>query len=367
MTKQDTQHLNYAYFQALIKNQLSQTQIREHETHLAQCERCRVLAETLTDARTIAGRPSKTVDVHPRKADLTATIEKLLAEECSPREAADLLGHVVSCKRCFSYLESFFEEAFRPLGENIADQLQMYAGISIAKQALALRPPKSSWTAPLTDWVKKIIPEPIPKWGLATAGAAMCLLIVFGGIRYYQTSYRLNLSEKILKEHHRVFVEDTPRPSGGYAAAGISVLMAPDTASYLAQALDLTKKALDNGADKNRSQHLLARILIFQNQLAEADSVFHQLEPAAQNRAEVLNDRGVLESKRQNWPAAANYFDAAIRADATFAEAYYNLALALSKQGQNAGAITLLNDFLKIEKDEGWKIAAREWLKRLNM
>jgi tetratricopeptide (TPR) repeat protein len=367
MTKQDTQHLDYVYFQALIKNELSQTQIREHETHWAQCERCRVLAEILTAARAIAGRPSKTADAHPRKSDLTETIEKIMAADCSPREAADLLGHVGSCKRCFNHLESFFEEAFRPLGENIEDELQMYTGISIAKHALALRPPKSSWTAPLTDWIKKIIPEPIPKWGLATAGAVMCLLIVFGGIRYYQTSYRLNLSEKILKEHHRIFLEDTPRPSGGYAASGISVLMAPDTVSYLAQALDLTKKALDRGADKNRSQHLLARILIFQNQLAEADSVFNQMEAAAQNRAEVLNDRGVLEFQRQNWAAAANYFDAAIRADATFAEAYYNLALALSKQGQNASAVTLLNDFLKIEKDEGWKIAAREWLKRLNM
>jgi len=365
---QENKHLGFAYFQSLIRNELTPSQIQENEPHLKECDRCRELVDVLTYARKTAARqPKVAATAHPKRAALMEAIENLMAENSSPQEAANLLGHLVSCSRCFHYLESFFEEALSPLGENVEDELRMYAGISIAKQALAIRPPKSSWLAQLNDWIKKIIPEPLPRWGYAAASVAMCIVIGLGGTRYYQIIYRLNLSAKILKENHRIFVEGTPRPSGGYAGTGISILMAPDTTSYLTQALELTKKALDSGADKGNSQRLLARIFIFQNQLERADSVFNRMDAAVQNSADVLNDRGVLEFQRQNWSVAANYFDAVIRADSTFAEAYYNLALALSKENQKPKAIALLNAFLKIEKDEGWKNAAQELIEQLSM
>jgi len=365
---QESKHLSFTYFQSLIKNELTQSQIRENEPHLKKCDRCRELSDVLMYARKTAARqPKVKTHTHPKKADLTEAIAKLMVEASSAKEAANLIGHLSSCSRCFNYIESFFEEALSPLGENVEDELRMYAGISIAEQALAMRPPKSSWLAQLKDWIKKIIPEPLPKWSYAAVGATMCIVFALGGTRYYQIIYRLNLSAKILKENHRIFIEQTPRPSGGYAASGISILMAPDTTSYLTQALELTKKALDSGADKGNSQRLLARIFIFQNQLERADSVFNRMDAAVQNSADVLNDRGVLEFQRQNWSVAANYFEAAIRADSTFAEAYYNLALALSKENQKPEAIALLNEFLKIEKDEGWKNAAQELIEQLSM
>ena len=148
-------HLSFTYFQSLIKNELTQSQILERASHLKECDRCRELSDVLTYARGIAARRIKgEAHLHPKKADMAESIEKLLVEESSPQEAALLLTHLGSCSRCFRYLESFFEEAFRPLDEKMAEELKMYDGISIAKQALALRPPIAGFD--LMAFLKKV-------------------------------------------------------------------------------------------------------------------------------------------------------------------------------------------------------------------
>lgn len=187
------------------------------------------------------------------------------------------------------------------------------------------------------------------------------------GIRYYNTSYQLILAENLLQDNYRIYMSDTPRLSGGYESTGISMLMSDEEEkdSYLDDALEKTKIADNYDSEIPEVKRLQAQIYFIHKQYNQTDSVLNLIDKNERNSAPILNDLGVLKYSIGDIEKSIQYFESTIKSDPIFNEAYYNLALAKSKIGKNDESISLLNQFLKIEKDEGWRNAALNLIEKL--
>jgi len=186
-------------------------------------------------------------------------------------------------------------------------------------------------------------------------------------ISYTNTASRIQQAENLLKENYRVFFDDKPRLAGGYESKGIGITMAPGDSmpAYLRQASALAAAAVASGWKSEQSRALLAKIFIINEDYVRADSIFNLIKVEAAKSAAALNDLGVLSYEQKQWERAANYFATALQADPQFREARYNLALAKAKLGANSEALALLDEYLKLETDDGWKAAATELQKKL--
>jgi tetratricopeptide (TPR) repeat protein len=206
-----------------------------------------------------------------------------------------------------------------------------------------------------------------PKLGFAMA-AVVLIFGAYAGVRYYQTSYKISQAASLLKDHYRVFFENTPRLSGDYGSTGILALMDADEpeSTYLERALRLIEQAVQSGATAPQAKQLSAQIFYIEKEYSRTDSVLRSLSVEERKAAPVLNDLGVLSFAKADWQTANSYFEAAIEADPNFKEAYYNAALAQTKLGNKNDARAKLQIFMELETDEGWINAARQFMKNLS-
>ncbi len=207
----------------------------------------------------------------------------------------------------------------------------------------------------------------IPKFAYSTIAI---LIITFAGnfgIRYYNTTYQLLHVENLLENNYRIYMSDSPRLSGAYGSTGISQLMDGDEAevSYISEALNLTRKVVSFNSESPKALQLQAHIFFIQQKYLQADSVLQLIVYEGNNTASILNDLGVLKFAQRDIKKSIHYFESTIKIDPNFKEAYYNLAIAKSKTGDTEEAIKLINQFLNIENDEGWKNAALNLLDEL--
>jgi tetratricopeptide (TPR) repeat protein len=234
----------------------------------------------------------------------------------------------------------------------------------------------------LAGWFES--PQRIAGYAFAFAATVIVIAGAFWGTRYYQTGYRIGKAVDLVQENYTVYMADTPRLSGwkkSYGSTGVGVIMSgePDDTSmsgviargdtvsssnYLEQANQLIHQALAKGEKSVTAVQLLAQILIIEKKYDAADSLLRQLQPRAAS-ATLLNDRGVFYFEQAKWDSAAHYFSAAAQADSGLAEAFYNLALAKDKLDQPAEAMSILDEYKKLETDIGWRNAAEEYYKRL--
>src|SRR5262249_15427799 len=205
------------------------------------------------------------------------------------------------------------------------------------------------------------------------AALALSALVVgtYQGIRYYHISRPMAQAEEILQQNYRVYMKDTARLSGGYHSSGVAALMSQkeekeSELSYSNKALALTEEAASNGADQDKVREIEAQIYVIQHDYAKAESLYQQIHTPLKDSAALLNDQGVLCFSRGDWDKAQAYFEASLKANQQFKEAWYNLALVKTNERDTQGALTALERYLTIETDEGWRNAALELRKRLS-
>jgi hypothetical protein len=182
-------HLDFNYFQSLIKNERSQSQIDQSQTHLKECDRCRELSEVFVHARSVAASQAKlAVTAHPQKSELMEIVEKLMSDEGSPREAAIVVSHVVSCSRCFKSLEMFFEEALSPLPKTVEQDLEIYSKVSIAENVLQLRPPLANNAQPSIKKNRLALPSFLrfENFRLPQVAYALLAITIIGGVTIWR-------------------------------------------------------------------------------------------------------------------------------------------------------------------------------------
>ncbi len=215
----------------------------------------------------------------------------------------------------------------------------------------------------LLDFI--ILPQkPIPR----LAYVLTIIFIVVGGywgFNYYKTSFQLSRAENLLQQNYRVYFADQTRPSGNYESTGISELMGDQDEPYLAEARRLTEDVINYDADNREARQLKGQIFLLQKKYNAADSVYRQLLAEGYSSAALLNDLGVLHFRQDKFDTAAGYFRRAINLKPDDGEPYYNLALTFIKSGSPEQARPILNQYLEIETNPGWRNAALNLLQGL--
>jgi len=311
-----------------------------------------------------------------------------LEKMTTPEEGARIEQHLNECNACFADVAALTEIVQMPVTE--ADKIEIARTRKISPEeqvdeilkivegeraALEENRSAQQLSTPNIDLAKRLIAIALIIWKkrrLAALSLGFAFVAVFGlmaGMNYRSASNHIQQAENLLKENYRVFYDETPRLAGGYESKGIGITMAPGDSmpAYLQQASSLAAAAVASGWKSEQSQTLLAKIFIINKDYVRADSILNLIEAKSAKSAAALNDLGVLRYAKKDWGRAANYFAAALQADPQFREARYNLALAKAKLGANAEALALLDEYLKLETDDGWKAAATQLQKKLKL
>ncbi len=233
----------------------------------------------------------------------------------------------------------------------------------------AMSPARSLWER-LRRWFEALILA--PSYALPWATLLVVIAGAYWGIRYYQNTYPLVQVEGELRANYRTYVDlrdytaSAPRLSGGYDHQSIMPMGGEEEgASYLENARRRLEAVLVKDAKSVKAKHLLAQIFIVQEAYAQADSILREIPTASLQEAGLLNDQGALYLAMGNLPAAAQNFAAALQADPKLVEARYNLALAKAKMGLIAEAKALLEEYIELEKNAGWRHAVASILEQL--
>jgi tetratricopeptide (TPR) repeat protein len=195
---------------------------------------------------------------------------------------------------------------------------------------------------------------------VATACFITILVAALFALRFYNTTYQMKLAEELLRENYRIYMEGTPRLSGGFQPTGIRTLMSNDQSGqdFIDEASQYANRALASDSSLQSAQYLKAKIMVIKSEYKSAADIFKQLEESGISSAPLYNDIGVTYFDLGKVEESVGYFQKALNKVPEFREAYYNLILAFQKLGRRTEAINLLKKYLEIEKDEGWRNAA---------
>ena len=314
-----------------------------------------------------------------KRCESEARLLRFIEGTTSANETREIQAHLNECEHCAYIVGAAYDYEAHPITEaelQEARKLVMRTPEEEAERLLGPSPkldevideaptPSSS----LLERLRAFLPEvrfarPIV-WGPAFS-VALVILTLGGrwGWRYAQTDYKIGLAAKLLKQEYTVFIKDA-RLSGGYGSSGISELMGPEEEEekYSARAAKLATQAIQNGAESVQAKQLLAQSFFIEKKYERVDSLIRELTPMASSSAALLNDLGVYHFQKDDWAEAEKYFSAAIARDAKFLEARYNLALTKAEVGAREEAVRIMQEYLALETDENWRIAAEDFVK----
>jgi len=308
------------------------------------------------------------------------TTYRYLEKELAEADRVKVEAHLDECSSCYESMISLLKNSVTPVSELEKNRIRELSETTPESQVTrVLSYVKAGSVSAGGFWrhVRQFLrfPETIGTAWRSPAFAALALsaLVVgtYQGIRYYHISRPMAQAEEILQQNYRVYMKDTARLSGGYHSSGVAALMSQkeekeSELSYSNKALALTEEAASNGADPDKVREIEAQIYVIQHDYAKAESLYQQIHTPLKDSAALLNDQGVLCFSRGDWDKAQAYFEASLKANQQFKEAWYNLALVKTNERDTQGALTALERYLTIETDEGWRNAALELRKRLS-
>lgn len=235
---------------------------------------------------------------------------------------------------------------------------------------LAILKEKKTKRLNLRDQMNKLLDFIMPPQKLAPRLAyVLTVIFIFAagywGLDYYKTSWRISRAENLLRQNYQVYFSGQPRPSGNYESTGISELMGDEDTSYLTKARRIAENVIDYDTDNRKARQLQGQIFLLQKKYNAADSVYRQLLAEGYRSAALFNDMGVLHFEQNQYETAAGYFRQAINIKPDDGEPYYNLALTVIKSGSPERARPILNQYLEIETNPGWRNAALNLLQGL--
>jgi len=309
---------------------------------------------------------------------------RYLERDINEAERARIETHLDECSVCYEAMVSLVKNSLAPASElekqaihqmtSITPKSQVSRVLSYVQADSKVQQREVGATG-LWDWLKHFLrfPETFAAGWHSPALAALALLLLsigaYQGIRAYNRSWQLAEAERLLQQNYRVYMKDTARLSGGYGSSGVAALMSSEqaerTPSYSEKALAFAQKAATNGANPDKIRQIEAQVYLIQKNYEKAELIYRQLKAQESRSAPLLNDRGVLYFGQQDWENARNAFEASLKADPNFREAWYNLALVKERKGDLQGALSALDRYLELETDEGWRNAAVEFKKRL--
>jgi tetratricopeptide (TPR) repeat protein len=354
--------------------------------HLQACSVCGHNAQLLERVISVLEGAKKSMGPanNKKKTQACLTPERTyqyLEKELDEELRAQVEAHIDECSLCYEAMVSLLRNSLTPATDLEKNEIRKLTEITPEKQVSRVLAyvrteskarEKAATGQGFWQQISRFFhfPENVSNAWRAPALAALALLLVvagtYQGIRFYRTSWPMVQAEQLLQQNYRIYMKDTARLSGGYRSSGVAALMSADSeSSYTEQALALTQEAARKGANPDQVRKIEAQIYVIQNDYPKAESAFEQIGEAERHSAGFLNDRGVVRFGQQDWERAQQFFEASLKADPRFKEAWYNLALVQEKRQDAGGALSALEHYLALETDEGWRNAALEFKKRL--
>lgn len=298
-------------------------------------------------------------------------------------ETSRINKHLSSCENCFNLMASLIKNEQSPLNEQELENVKELIKTPIEEQVAKILGYHEQLSQPISEKntivnsfsfeaLIQSIKSSVDRWNYilkpvaVAVGIVVLMIMGYRGVRYYKTGYQIVKAENLLHDNYKNYIEDA-RLSGSYEPSGISVLMDAEDANFTY--LELAKSRLMDAIDRNfesaKAQQLLAQIFIIEKDYTKADSILTQVKNEFELTASLLNDIGVLYYRKNDWKNAAENFSSAIKVDANFIEAYYNLALAKLKLDESEEARLYLEKYLKLESDGEWNIAAQRLIDQI--
>ena len=364
--------------------QCTETERGSIEQHLQDCDRCQAhhrLAQQLDqflsgqNATMNSYKRTRTSESDCLKEDL---IYRYLDGALSETDRDKAQEHISNCSLCLDATVSLARFSFAPPTASEQAEIARLSPTPASEQVSRLMTQLQSeaGTKPGLSIRErlKLFFEPAfvsRRWQFGGA-LALAVLVVgiagYQGTRYVETTLPTEQAAELLQANYRIYMEETPRLSGGYRSSGISTLMSGNAdesnPSYLERALALTQQAMGKAANRSQLLQLEAQIHFIKKDYAAATSRLRAIPPT-DGGATVLNDLGVVYFSKADWPQARQFFEEALKVNPNFAEAWYNLALVRAQIGETSGALDALKRYLAVEKDDAWRNAALEFQKKL--
>ncbi len=319
------------------------------------------------------------MDLNKNKAELSAADDfghderfsdalllQFIEGTLTAEQTAEVQVHLNECAVCAHIVgEVYYTKAHPITAEEQREAERLLTRTPEEEVAKLLNLPKKTvrpiYVPPQPRWYEKLFAPPLAGRLAFAMCAVLFVLIGQRGLHYYQTDYQYEqVAANLMKRNAPGFTD--MRFSGGYTPV---VRELSPTKTHLESVRFQIETALANGGDRLRGQRLLLQVLTFNKGYDEADSLVRVLSFEADGDAALANDLGVYFFKRENLEAAKRYFETAIRQDARYPEAHFNLALTHRRLGEKTLALASLAEVLALEENEAWKAAARDLQKEL--
>ncbi len=294
--------------------ELADEENRKVEQHLAGCDHCRQELAT-----------------HVRFASVAITDEELQLLETSPRLTID--------EQVRQIVRLFPEEPFEPM---------------ISR--------RSVW-----EWLNDVLVSPALAPVVAVAMVIIVSLAAMQGNKIYQQqrlATELAQGFSALRSEWLVTSEDF-RPGSGFESSPFSRPRGATPSADSNAAVQAFRKALQRDPDNREAKLGLAIFYSFSGQLFLADSVLQILLARDATDAEAWNQLGLVRARAGNFEEALAAFASALRHQPRYAEAAFNRALVLTQLGRKLEAAQAWQDYLTLDAESDWAIAARARLAAL--
>jgi anti-sigma factor RsiW len=300
----------------------------------------------------------------------TETVGKFMTGELSGSEHRDVEKHLAACDGCRKELAEIFRVSVAPVSEEEQALLESLPPVEISeavRKIMELMPPapeKPRLVERLPHWLRPHIPElrlPRPAWGFA-----MVALLAVGYFAarepYREWRGRVHASAGIA-EMQKAFAltEDDLRPAvdiplsifstthGGESAEGVDPVLAK---FQEALAWDPTNRAAKRG---------LAAYWYLQRNFASAETLLGALVAQDSLDYETWNNLGLIAAQREDTAAALAAFERVLQIRPNFAPAAFNRAALLQQTGRLQEAKAAWQDYLEIDSASEWaKLAHRQ-------
>lgn len=311
---------------------------------------------------------------------------KYLEGLLSASYAALVERHLCTCAICLSELASLIRNSQSPMNaaeqmeladiRNISRQEQVNRIVAAIGQQAGEELPQAATAhgmmANLRErferlWKAETQPGRWRRFSLAFAAAAVLLLLLgLPQFRNWQSNLLVQRAMTNFVAAYSYVDQDQPRSIGGFQYSIIGATRAPASENSLKDVRGSLEKALQRHPRNAAAlQSLGTYFLLVDNNLKEAAHYYQLAYAQDSTNALIMSDLGVLAFRQQDYTAALERFQAALKYQPQLREAQYNLALAYEKLGQKQRASIEWEKYRHLDPWQSWTDIAEKHIERL--
>lgn len=375
-----------------VDGNLAPAQRRAATLHLAQCAACQNHWRRLKAIDAVLGiqLEKRSSGMHVKKMSEKCLSNDLLYKYLegllSASYAALVERHLCTCAICLSELASLIRNSQSPMNaaeqmeladiRNISRQEQVNRIVAAIGQQAGEELPQAATAhgmmANLRErferlWKAETQPGRWRRFSLAFAAAAVLLLLLgLPQFRNWQSNLLVQRAMTNFVAAYSYVDQDQPRSIGGFQYSIIGATRAPASENSLKDVRGSLEKALQRHPRNAAAlQSLGTYFLLVDNNLKEAAHYYQLAYAQDSTNALIMSDLGVLAFRQQDYTAALERFQAALKYQPQLREAQYNLALAYEKLGQKQRASIEWEKYRHLDPWQSWTDIAEKHIERL--